>query len=77
MLIINKCSSAVEGLFSVRETIRNGWSRATLAAQIASNLYRRQGKAIDNFSVTLPDEQSELAKETLKNPYNIRVCGVM
>ena len=70
MLIINKCSNAAEGLFYVRETIKNGWSRAILAAQIKSKLYQRQGKAIDNFTVTLPEEQSELAKETLKNPYN-------
>ena len=70
VLIINKCESVSEALFYVRETIRNSWSRATLTAQMESKLYRRQGKAIDNFSLTLPDEQSELAKETLKNPYN-------
>lgn len=69
-LIISECADVTEALFYVRETIRNNWSRATLTAQIESKLYRRQGKAIDNFSVTLPDEQSELAKETLKNPYN-------
>jgi predicted nuclease of restriction endonuclease-like (RecB) superfamily len=70
MLIINRCSSVAEGLFYVRETIRNNWSRATLAAQMEGKLYRRQGKAIDNFSMTLSNEQSGLAKETLKNPYN-------
>ena len=70
VLIINKCSSIEEALFYVRETIRNNWSRATLAAQMEGKLYRRQGKAIDNFSLTLSDEQSGLAKETLKNPYN-------
>jgi len=70
VLIINKCSGVEEALFYVKETIRNNWSRATLAAQIEGKLYRRQGKAIDNFSLTLSDEQSGLAKETLKNPYN-------
>ncbi len=69
-LIINKCLDVSEALFYVKETIRNSWSRATLTAQIGSKLYQRQGKAIDNFSLTLPDVQSELAKETLKNPYN-------
>lgn len=69
-LIINKCSSVDEALFYVRETIRNNWSRAALAAQIEGNLYRRRGKAIDNFNLTLPGPQSDLAKETLKNPYN-------
>lgn len=70
VLIINKCSDVSEALFYVRATIRNNWSRATLATQIESKLYRRQGRAIDNFSLTLPEAQSELAKETLKNPYN-------
>jgi predicted nuclease of restriction endonuclease-like (RecB) superfamily len=69
-LIINKFSDVEEALFYVRETIRNNWSRAVLAAQIEGNLYRRRGKAIDNFSLTLPGPQSDLAKETLKNPYN-------
>ena len=69
-LIISKCVDVSEAVFYVRETIRNSWSRAALAEQIRSRLYKRQGKAIDNFSMTLPNEQSELAKETLKNPYN-------
>ena len=70
VLIINKCERVAEALFYVKETIRNNWSRAALAVQIEGKLYRRQGKAIDNFSLTLSDEQSGLAKETLKNPYN-------
>ncbi|HTI89888.1 MAG TPA: DUF1016 domain-containing protein [Puia sp.] len=45
-------------------------SRRLWEAQIKSKLYKRQGKAIDNFSLTLSNEQSGLAKETLKNPYN-------
>ncbi|MBS1664395.1 MAG: DUF1016 family protein [Bacteroidetes bacterium] len=69
-LIITKCSDVSEALFYVRETIRNNWSRAVLAAQIEGRLYRRKGKAIDNFKMTLPEPQADLAKETLKNPYN-------
>lgn len=37
--------------------------------QIESGLYNRQGKAITNFGETLPTNQSELAKESLKDPY--------
>jgi predicted nuclease of restriction endonuclease-like (RecB) superfamily len=69
-LIISKCLDVSEALFYVRATIQNNWSRATLAAQLESRLYQRQGRAIDNFSLTLPEPQSELARETLKNPYN-------
>jgi predicted nuclease of restriction endonuclease-like (RecB) superfamily len=35
-----------------------------------SGLYKREGKAISNFSLTLPKSQSDLAHETLKDPYN-------
>ena len=35
-----------------------------------SNLYARRGKTINNFDVTLSKPQADLARETLKNPYN-------
>ena len=38
--------------------------------QIESDLYARQGKAINNFQVKLPEPQSDLAEQTLKDPYN-------
>ena len=68
--IISKCPDVREALFYVQETIRNNWSRAILLAQIESKLYERQGKAIHNFELTLPSPQADLARETLKNPYN-------
>lgn len=37
---------------------------------IESDLFSRQGKAITNFQNTLPEPQSDLAKQTLKDPYN-------
>lgn len=37
---------------------------------ISGNLFQSQGKVITNFSKTLPDYQSDLVKETLKDPYN-------
>ncbi len=37
--------------------------------QIASGLYQREGKAISNFALTLPQPQSDLALQTLKDPY--------
>jgi predicted nuclease of restriction endonuclease-like (RecB) superfamily len=53
MLIISRLGDPVEALFYVRETIRNNWSRAVLAAQIESKLYQRSGKTINNFDLTL------------------------
>lgn len=53
-----------------RQTIQHGWSRNVLVHQIESNLYERQGKALTNFSRTLPAPQSELAQQLIKDPYN-------
>jgi predicted nuclease of restriction endonuclease-like (RecB) superfamily len=69
LVIIGKIKNPNEALFYVQKTIQNNWSRAVLTHQIESNLYQRQGKAINNFQMTLPQPQSDLAKETLKDPY--------
>ena len=68
--IFTKCKSINEALFYVQKTIKNGWSRAVLMNFIETNLYQSQGKAITNFDRLLPELQSDLAKETLKDPYN-------
>jgi predicted nuclease of restriction endonuclease-like (RecB) superfamily len=68
--IFTKCKSVHEALFYVQKTIKNGWSRAVLMNFIEADLYSSQGKAINNFDRLLPDVQSDLAKETLKDPYN-------
>jgi len=54
----------------IRACVENGWSRAVLLAQIETRLHERAGKAITNFSRTLPAPQSELASQLLKDPYN-------
>ena len=54
-----------------KKTLENGWSRNVMVHQIESRLYERmflEGK-IHNFSQTLSMVESELAAETLKDPY--------
>ncbi len=69
LVIISKSSSPEEALFYVQKTIANNWSRAVLTHQIESGLYQRQGKAVHNFTNTLPKPHSDLAAQTLKDPY--------
>ena len=69
-VIISKCRDRKQALYYVQKTIENGWSRSVLTHQIESGLYEREGKAITNFSQTLPEAQSDLAKQLLKDPYN-------
>ena len=52
-----------------RQAIAHGWSRAVLVTHIESSLHKRAGKALSNFKATLPSPQSDLAHETLKDPY--------
>jgi len=70
LAIINKSRSSKEAIFYVQKTIENGWSRAVLTHHIEKNLFKGQGKALTNFKVTLPSPQSDLARQTLKDPYN-------
>ena len=68
--IIDKCKSVNQALFYINKTIENNWSRAVLEYQLETNLYDRQGKAVTNFSLTLPAPQGDLANELMKDPYN-------
>jgi len=69
VVIISKSKSIGEAIFYSKKTIENNWSRSVLLHQIELGLYERQGKAITNFTNTLPTPHSELATETLKDPY--------
>ena len=69
VVIISKSKSIEEAIFYSNKTIENNWSRSVLMHQIELDFYARQGKAITNFTETLPTPHSELATETLKDPY--------
>jgi predicted nuclease of restriction endonuclease-like (RecB) superfamily len=68
--ILDYVKAPPEREWYIRQTIENGWSRNVLVHQIESGLYRRQGKALTNFTRTLPAPQSELAQQLVKDPYN-------
>ena len=70
ILIIQKISDIEIRLWYAKKTIENGWSRNVLMHWLDSALHERQGKALTNFKQTLTSPQSDLAHETLKDPYN-------
>ncbi len=77
IVIMTKCGNDVDkALFYVRKTIENGWSRNVLALEIDGDLYSRQGKAITNFALTMPEADSELAQQLTKDPYIFEVQGL-
>ena len=70
-VLLDKLSSPEERLWYAEKVIENGWSRNVLIHQIESGLYQRQAIAskITNFEARLPASQSELALQTMKDPY--------
>jgi len=67
--ILQAIKNPVEREWYISQTIEFGWSRSILVLQIENELYHRQGKAVTNFPRTLPQPQSDLAQQTLKDPY--------
>lgn len=68
--LIDKLKDETTIIWYAQKTIENGWSRSALEDSIKSDLHKRLGQAITNFQHKLPAPQSQLAQETLKNPYN-------
>lgn len=69
-VILDKYKNDKEkALFYIKETIENNWSRAVLLNFIGTDLYERKGKATNNFDKSLPDVNSDLAKEMTRDPY--------
>ncbi len=68
-VLLDKLKSFEERLWYAQKIIEHGWSRSILTIWIENNLYRREGKAITNFKTTLPAPQSDLAQQTIKDPY--------
>src|SRR5680860_1487317 len=67
--LLTKVKDIHERAFYIIETAGNGWSRDAMLLQIKTDLYNRKGKAVTNFKETLPIEQSNLAQQTIKDPY--------
>ena len=69
VILISKVKDHTQRLWYASKTLEHGWSRAVLTVQIESDLFGRQGKAISNFAGTLAPPQSDLAQQSLKDPY--------
>jgi predicted nuclease of restriction endonuclease-like (RecB) superfamily len=63
IVLIQKVKDLPTRYWYMQQTINNGWGRDTLVDMIKSNLHQRQGAIINNFDQTLPNQNSELAKQ--------------
>ena len=71
VVLMDKISDDTVRKWYIEQSIEHGWSRNVLVHQIESGLYERQVIAdkISNFENRLASPQSELAVQTMKDPY--------
>lgn len=72
-VILDKLKDRTEREWYIHKTFEHGWSRDILVMQIETGLFHRQGK---DFAATLPPLQSDLAQQTLKDPYVFDFLGL-
>lgn len=74
--LLTKVTDPVEREWYAAQTVLHGWSRTTLEVHIKNRLRQRQGSAITNVAARLPSPHSDLAHETLKDPYLFDFLGL-
>ena len=76
LVLLTKLKQLDERLAYAQAALRHGWSRNVLTMQIETRLLERQGAALTNFELALPSPQSDLARESLKDPYRLDFLGL-
>jgi predicted nuclease of restriction endonuclease-like (RecB) superfamily len=69
VILMERVKTPESRFFYIQHAVEYGWSRAIMIHQIETNLHNRQGKAVTNFKEKLPSPTSDLANQTLKDPY--------
>jgi predicted nuclease of restriction endonuclease-like (RecB) superfamily len=76
IVLLTKLKEADARLAYAAAAVQHGWSRNVLLMQIEVQALERQGRAVTNFDRTLPIAQSDLARESLKDPYKLDFLGL-
>ena len=74
--LLDKLDTSESRRWYAAKAIEHNWSRNVLVMQIEARLLERSGVAITNFESRLPSAQSDLAKESLKDPYRFDFLGL-
>ena len=72
--LLDKLRTADQRHWYASKAIEHHWSRNVLVMQIETCLLERSGQAVTNFPVTLPKPQSDLAHESIKDPFSPPNC---
>ncbi len=76
--IIRACGSLEERLFYIRNAAFGFWSYRVLQQHLKANDYAAQGKAVNNFALTMPDDkQVSRAVQAFKDEYLLDFVNIV
>jgi len=76
LALLDKLPDAESRRWYAAKAMEHNWSRNVLVMQIETRLRERSGTAVTNFAQCLPQSQSDLARESLKDPYRFDFLGL-
>ena len=76
LVLLDRLNSSEERRWYAVKALEHNWSRNVLNIQIETRLLARSGTAVTNFDASLPKPQSDLARESLKDPYRFDFLGL-
>jgi len=76
LVLLTRLKTPELRLAYAQRAIEHSWSRNVLNIHIERHLIEREGKAVTNFESCLPKPHSDLAHESLKDPYLFDFLGV-
>lgn len=76
LALLDKLPDAEARCWYAAKAIEHNWSRNVLVMHIETRLQERSGAALTNFPASLPKPLSDLARESLKDPYRFDFLGL-
>jgi predicted nuclease of restriction endonuclease-like (RecB) superfamily len=76
LVLLTRLKDAQQRLAYAQSALAHGWSRNVLNIHIETRLLERTAQAVTNFDVVLQKPQSDLARESLKDPYRLDFLGL-
>ena len=76
LVLLERLDTPEERRWYAAKAVEHNWSRNVLNMQIETRLLVRSGAAVTNFAATLPKPQSDLARESVKDPYRFDFLGL-
>ncbi len=74
--LLDKLTDSEARRWYAAKAMEHNWSRNILVMQIETNARARSGQAVTNFGERLPAPLSDLARESLKDPYRFDFLGL-